>query len=381
MSAPPRTILHVVATLAHGGTEVTCRDLAGELARRRGVANVVAVTGGSGSSGGPIEAELAAVSGRAVARLGRGRLARGWRFYRLCRGHRPAAVMLHLFGIDHVLLAAIARAAGVRARVVKAGNPPPADRRQRAIWRLLLVLGRLAGCRLVASSAATHAALRRLGPLPAGARVIHNACDIAEIRRRADTVRRSRTARAFSIGMVARLDPIKDHATLIAALAAVAAAWPDAPVALDIIGDGPLRPALEAQAAALGLADRVRVLGSRRDIPEQLGALDVLVLSTTAAEGFGIALIEALAAGVPVIASDVPACREVLRDGVLGTLVPPSDPAALAAVLTAHLQRWQAATAPALPDPGEVAAAYGLPAMADAYWQLLMPEADAADPA
>ena len=68
----------------------------------------------------------------------------------------------------------------------------------------------------------------------------------------------------------------------------------------------------------------------RRDVPELVGQLDLFVFATTPDEGLGIALIEAMAAGVPVVASDVGACREVLDDGALGLLVPPRDPAALA---------------------------------------------------
>ena len=68
----------------------------------------------------------------------------------------------------------------------------------------------------------------------------------------------------------------------------------------------------------------------RRDVPELVGQLDLFVFATTPDEGLGIALIEAMAAGVPVVASDVGACREVLDDGALGLLVPPRDPVALA---------------------------------------------------
>jgi glycosyltransferase involved in cell wall biosynthesis len=68
----------------------------------------------------------------------------------------------------------------------------------------------------------------------------------------------------------------------------------------------------------------------RRDVPELVGQLDLFVFATTPDEGLGIALIEAMAAGVPVVASDVGACREVLDDGALGLLVPPYDPVALA---------------------------------------------------
>ncbi len=71
--------------------------------------------------------------------------------------------------------------------------------------------------------------------------------------------------------------------------------------------------------------------------------MDVFVFSTTAEEGLGIALIEAMAAGVPVVASDVPACREVLDNGALGVLVPPGDAAALAAAIAGVLALPKAA--------------------------------------
>jgi len=77
----------------------------------------------------------------------------------------------------------------------------------------------------------------------------------------------------------------------------------------------------------LGLDPEKVFLGRRSDIPELLGQADLFAFSTTAAEGFGISMIEALAAGLPVIASDVPACREVLLDGAAGELLPAGDAA------------------------------------------------------
>ena len=97
--------------------------------------------------------------------------------------------------------------------------------------------------------------------------------------------------------------------------------------------------ALRRLAEAEGVAARVVFWGRRADIPELLGQMDVCAFSTTRDEGFGIALIEAMAAGLPVVASDVPACREVLADGEAGILVPAGDPEALAAALRPLLQR------------------------------------------
>jgi glycosyltransferase involved in cell wall biosynthesis len=183
--------------------------------------------------------------------------------------------------------------------------------------------------------------------------------------------RKRRTHNVFTIGMVARLDPIKDHATLLRAFARLINAHPDTALELRLVGEGPLREALEKQASVLGIIGRVRFLGNCSDVPEQLGALDLFVLSTTRDEGFGIVLIEALSAGLPVIASDVPACREVLQGGLLGKLVTPDDLVALSDAITVHLTRWCIGAARDTPDVQSVAAVYGLPAMTEAYWKML----------
>ena len=118
-----------------------------------------------------------------------------------------------------------------------------------------------------------------------------------------------------------RLDPIKDQSTLLRAFAAARVpGWQ-----LQLVGEGPDRPRLEALARELGLNPLQVFLGRRSDIPELLGQADLFAFSTTTSEGFGIVLIEAMAAGLPVIASDVPACREVLFDGAAGELLPPGD--------------------------------------------------------
>ena len=136
--------------------------------------------------------------------------------------------------------------------------------------------------------------------------------------------------------MVARLDPIKDQATLIRAFAAVASEHPQAE--LWLVGDGMRAGELCALAVAAGVADRVVFWGQRSDVPELLGQMDVFAFSTTRDEGFGIALIEAMAAGLPVVASDVPACREVLGDGAAGVLVPAGNPARLARAISTLLR-------------------------------------------
>ncbi len=102
-----------------------------------------------------------------------------------------------------------------------------------------------------------------------------------------------------------------------------------------IVGDGDLRPELEALSRQLGLADRVRFLGKHppTDLPPIYSAADVLVLPSTGVESFGVVLIEALACGTAVIASSLPGVRTVVNDGHDGVLVPPQDEATLATTL------------------------------------------------
>jgi len=101
-----------------------------------------------------------------------------------------------------------------------------------------------------------------------------------------------------------------------------------------LVGDGDRRPALEQQAMRLGIASRVTFLGERS--PDQLAAVysaaDVLVLPSLVAESFGLVLVESLACGTPVVASDLPGARDVLSDGG-GWLVPPGDISALGRML------------------------------------------------
>lgn len=137
------------------------------------------------------------------------------------------------------------------------------------------------------------------------------------------------------IGTVGRLQPVKDHALLLRAFAKVRVQVPEAVLA--IIGDGPLREALEAQATQAGLADAVRFLGDRHDVPRLLMGMEVFALSSSS-EGYSIALLEACAAGLPIVATDVGGNREIVREGVNGRLVPSGDAAALATALIALLR-------------------------------------------
>lgn len=135
------------------------------------------------------------------------------------------------------------------------------------------------------------------------------------------------------VGSVGNLTPKKDQATLLEAVARLPA--PLHPVWVVILGDGPERDALRQRAHELRLGARTLLPGSRDDVPALLPALDVFALPSLH-EGLSIALVEALAAGVPAVASRVGGIPEVLTDEA-GLLVPPRDPEALSAALATLL--------------------------------------------
>lgn len=245
-----------------------------------------------------------------------------WRSFWLCCRRRPDALLIYPCNREMLWLALGTRLAGVRRIGVAVQNTAPATPSGRRLWHRLLIWFQRLG---VVAVPCTEAIVASLQPLPRGLRlgpVIPNGCDVAAIASRAAAARAVRPPDdACRILMVARLDPIKDQATLLRAFAAAAVpGWQ-----LQLVGEGPDRPRLESLARELGLDPAQVLLGRRSDIPELLGQADLFAFSTTPAEGFGIALIEALAAGLPVIASDVPACREVLLAGDAGDLLPPKD--------------------------------------------------------
>ncbi len=245
-----------------------------------------------------------------------------------CRKRKPDVVICWPNGFSAFVLLGAA-CAGVRNLISHAGNPPTPTFWGRAhtvmttgmIWAL--------GGRMVCCSAYVAAQFRRnAGIFASILRVVYNCAPLEEIRAMAAAARAVRTDRDPRLIMVATLEAHKDHATLLRAMPELLLSAPGAQ--LWLVGDGSMRRGLEELTAALGLEPAVRFLGSRRDVPDLLGQSDVFVFSTTAQEGLGTVLIEAMAAGLAIVASDVPACKEVLGDGRWGRLVPAGDSDSLA---------------------------------------------------
>jgi glycosyltransferase involved in cell wall biosynthesis len=172
-----------------------------------------------------------------------------------------------------------------------------------AARRELLASGRLPTAKLVAI--ANGIRIERFVPADAGTRAgLARTLGLAEGTR--------------IIGTVGRLAPAKHHAALIKAFAAVHASHPSSPWCW--VGDGSLRAELEAQARSHALENCVFLLGDRSDIADLLAGFDIFALPSLT-EGYSIALLEACAAGLPIVATDVGGNREIVRDGSNGKLV------------------------------------------------------------
>lgn len=236
--------------------------------------------------------------------------------------------ILHAHDFYSSLLgAAAARLAGVRV-IACQRHLKLTDRRVHEIGTR--VIHRLAHRMLVNSEAIRDRILDQGIARPRKIRVIRNGVRSAIF----DTDAREELCRELGIdseakliGIVARLQLVKGHRFFIEAAARVLRNEPHANVIL--VGDGPLRSEIEEQAAALGIGDRVRFLGDRTDVARLVSALDLLVLASLH-EGSPNAVMEAMSAGVPVVATEVGGTKELITDRETGYLVPAADAEALA---------------------------------------------------
>ena len=280
-----------------------------------------------------VRLDTLAVEAESFAHVGQiGRLAA------FLRRIRPDVINPHLFRSTAVA-APLARAIG-RGRVVETYHG-------REAWRRGALRGRFVADRLIArlvtrviavSRGAADFLVHGKGYPPHKVVVVPNGRDLARFTPGAhrEAVRKELglDRDAPVVGVVGRLETQKGHVYLLDAWPQVARAYPDA--RLLIVGEGSLRDALVDQARRAHVAEGVIFTGFRSDVPRVLDAIDVLALPSLH-EGMPLTVIEAAAAGRPVVATAVDGTPEVVRDGETGYLVPPADPAALAKALLAVL--------------------------------------------
>ena len=196
-------------------------------------------------------------------------------------------------------------------------------------WKAQAVAQHAAEVVVVPSESVALAAIERSHVPYDKIAIVSNAIDPADF---SDILTDATLERLFSaepvpIGFIGRLDPVKRIPDLIEAVARL-----DDRVHLHVFGDGPERDRLERQIAWLRIEPRVTLHGSVPHPREALRQIGLLVLPSEA-EGFGLVLIEAMAAGVPVVATDAPGIRNVVTDDVTGLLVPVGSPRDLAGAI------------------------------------------------
>jgi glycosyltransferase involved in cell wall biosynthesis len=307
----PRRILLLITDLQIGGTPTVVRELATRLSREQGAYIHVACLDRSGPVADQLqEREIAVTALNARCRMDAGII---FRLVHLIRRERIDTVFSFLIHANTA--AALASLAMPRVRYLQSIQTTQFSPR----WHW--VLGNIvhhAAEKVIVPSPSVAEAARNWADVPADKIVvIPNAVEIS------DFASPRENASGKRVGFIGRLDPVKRIDDLITAISL----QPD-DVTLDIYGEGPERHQLESLIHRLNLDRRVSLHGSIDGAGTALADIDVLVLPSDA-EGFGLVLIEAMAAGVPVIGTSVPGIRDVITNGVNGILTPPRNPQAL----------------------------------------------------
>jgi glycosyltransferase involved in cell wall biosynthesis len=347
-----------------GGAEALSGAIAQQM-RASGIdARVISVT-----SAAPIDARLAAI-GVPCVELGLPRgsavVPRARRYARLLQETGRDGAVLMTSGY----MATALRLGGYRAPLigVEHGHVMHAVRDsgvKRAVDLLDLELGRRSIDAQVAVSSFMLEELRKL-PHRRDAVVIPNGVNLEEFAPGRPPLSEPRTP---VIGWAGRMVAGKGVDTLLRAVASLPG---DAEAELRLAGDGPERAQLEALAASLGIAERVRFLGRRQDMAGFWNDCDLAVASSGAfIESFGMAPLEASACGRPVIATRNGGFGDVVRDGLTGRIVEPGDAAAIAAAIGAYLDAPERAREDGARGRARAQERFGIAVCARAYLDLL----------
>ncbi|MDR3517600.1 MAG: glycosyltransferase [Azospirillaceae bacterium] len=337
----PITIAHLITGLESGGAEAMLARLVSAMDGRRFRNVVICMT-----HPGPL-ADTIVAGGIPVYSLGlrRGRADPRALVKLVATLRREAPMVLQTWLYHADLLGALAAPLAGVARLAWNLRCSNMDMRQygrvsRLLPSILARLSRLPDAVMVNSEAGLGAHARH-GYRPRRWEVIPNGFDVDRFRPDPDAAMQLRATLGLPfdcvlIGLPARFDPMKDHATFLAAAGELAQEVPNVRFLLVGRGAEPGIPALDALIALYGLAGRVVMLGERHDMDRILPALDIVALSSAFGEGFPNVLGEAMACGVPCATTDVGDAARIV--GRLGRVVPPRSPSALAAAWRSILQ-------------------------------------------
>jgi glycosyltransferase involved in cell wall biosynthesis len=330
----PQVVFQILPSLVVGGAERLVVHLMEHLSRERFSPVCICLESPQGTH---YEARVQA-SGTPLYFLGKGAGA-SWRVLQqldaLFRQYRPTVVHTHIIGLNYAYPLMFRYRTPARVHTVHSLAQHEVGVRIGAWVRILAFRYRIGHVVPVAVAEDVRTTIRQLyGYLDAP--LIPNGIPTDEYapdpnRRRRWRERHGLEPEAIVLTHVGRFAPPKNHALLIEAFAQVRT---HTPLYLLLVGGGELEDAVRQQVVELGLQERVRFLGVRADVPAILNASDLFVLSSCW-EGNPLSVMEAMAAGLPVVSTAVGGVPELVREGETGLLVPSGDAAALARALQA----------------------------------------------
>jgi sugar transferase (PEP-CTERM/EpsH1 system associated) len=266
------------------------------------------------------------------------------KLWKLLRQLKPAIV--HTYNLSAVEYGVTAALAGVPVRISgshgrDASDPDGRNRKHNFLRRMMIPFY---DCCYSNSADLKEWNKKVIGVPDSKNRLLPNGIDIDKFKPGANPGRSAEfggfQADCFVIGTVGRVQDVKNHAGLIDAFVILLEMLPAkrAQLRLAIVGDGPLMPAIKEKITSAGIADLVWLPGSRTDIAEVLRTFSVFALSSIA-EGTPGSALEAMATGLPVVATRVGGVPEVVGENVTGMLVPARDPTILAAALARYVEQ------------------------------------------
>lgn len=333
-----KLVVQLIPTLGLGGAERVVLCLARQLPKQ-GIASLALAH----IQGGDLEKTFVGEKLPLAVLTRQGFLKRWKNFWTLRRALidlKPAWVHTHLFGSDFW-----GRLAAKSAGVTKIATTEHNLNVDFSIWRMwgLKITKHLADNYVAISEQVKNYLIKDIGVPEKNIKLIYNGLDLKRIRRRPARPPHDIPKLIF----VGRLEQQKNPEFILGVLATIRQPWE-----LSVVGTGSLEAHLKHLAEELKIAPRVRFLGARQDVPELLANHDFFLFPSLW-EGFGLAVVEAAAAGVPVLASDLPVLRELIDDEI-ATLLPPNNQAA-----------WTQAIQSALADPRPFLEKAGRAAAAD----------------
>ncbi|MFA6099415.1 MAG: glycosyltransferase [Patescibacteria group bacterium] len=324
-----KLVVQLIPTLGMGGAERIVYCLARQLPKLNLAVVTLAHVSGGAMEKKFNEAGLPHVVFNRVGFLKRWK--NFWTLRRALIDLQPAWVHTHLFGSDFW-----GRLAAKSAGVPKIATTEHNLNSDFSFWRVLSlkITKNLADEYVAISKQVKGYLVKSLGLSDKKIRLIYNGIDLKRIRRRSGTQFHDIPKLIF----VGRLEPQKDPELILKALAPLKQPWE-----LSVVGSGSLGPRLKHLADELRITPRIRFMGVRQDVPELLTEHD-LFLFPSLWEGFGLVVLEAAAAGVPVITSDLPVVRELLSEDQV-VFVP-----------AGNVEAWTRAIESALADPAPLLA-------------------------